>query len=172
MHGTSNFGKRPNFQNGQKAGKTGQNGQNFVIFSQASGTLNNQVILSHGNPQMRWTLFGGYLFKCKYQTFNQVSEKTSSKHILTKKLLQVPPRAIKHQLTCPFELTSDSFLIGRIGNLVIPRNRLEEVPELNSRPQDERVKWRPFRSLGPLIQGKPVGQTWYKTSAYHLFVLG
>ena len=70
-----------------------------------------------------------------------------SKHILTKKLLQVPPRAIKHELTCPFELTSDSFLIGRIGNLVITRNRLEEVPELNSRPQDERVKWLPFRSL-------------------------
>ena len=73
----SNFGKRPNFQNGQKAEKTGQNGQNFVIFSQASGTLNNQVIPGHENPQMRWTLFGGYLFKCKYQTFNQVSEKTS-----------------------------------------------------------------------------------------------
>ena len=36
----------------------------------------------------------------------------------------MPPRAIKHQLTCPFELTSGSFLIGRIGNLVIPRNRM------------------------------------------------
>ena len=70
-----------------------------------------------------------------------------SKHILAKKLLQVPPRTIKHRLTCPFERTSDSLLIGRIGNLVIPRNRLEEVPELNSRPQDERVKWLPFRSL-------------------------
>ena len=69
--------KRPNFQNGQKAGKTGQNGQNVVIFSQASDTLNNQVIPSPGNPQMRWTLSGGYLFKCKYQTFHQVSEKTS-----------------------------------------------------------------------------------------------
>ena len=40
----------------------------------------NQVIPSHGNPQMRWTLFGGYLFKycsVKYQTFHQVSEKSS-----------------------------------------------------------------------------------------------
>ena len=36
----------------------------------------------------------------------------------------MPPRAIKHRLTCPFELTSGSFLIGRIGNLVIPRNHL------------------------------------------------
>ena len=36
----------------------------------------------------------------------------------------MPPRAIKHQLTCPFELTSGGFLIGRRDNLVIPRNRL------------------------------------------------
>ena len=36
----------------------------------------------------------------------------------------MPPRAIKHQLTCPFELTSDSFLIGRRRNLVIPKNHL------------------------------------------------
>ena len=38
------------------------------------------VIPSHGNPQIRWTLFDGYLFKycsVKYQTFHQVSEKTS-----------------------------------------------------------------------------------------------
>ena len=33
-------------------------------------------------------------------------------------------RAIKHQLTCPFELTSSSFLIGRRRILVIPRNHL------------------------------------------------
>ena len=37
----------------------------------------------------------------------------------------MPPRAIKHQLTCPIELTSGSFLIGRRGILVIPRNRQE-----------------------------------------------
>ena len=108
------------------------------------------MIPSYGNPQMRWTLFGSYLFKCKYQTFlyfTKYLRRHPSKHILTKKLLQVPLRAIKHQLTCPFELTSDSFLIGRIGNLAILRNHLEEVPELNSRPQDERAKWLPFRSL-------------------------
>ena len=85
----------------------------------------------HGNPQMRWTLFGGYLFKycsVKYQTFHQVSEKTSqqtySHQKTTWKAFQMPPRAIKHQLTCPFELTSGRFLIGRRGILVIPRNHL------------------------------------------------
>ena len=36
----------------------------------------------------------------------------------------MPPRAIKHQLTCPFKLTSGSFLIGRRRILVIPRNHL------------------------------------------------
>ena len=36
----------------------------------------------------------------------------------------MPPRAIKHQLTCPFELVSGSFLIGRGRTLVIPRNHL------------------------------------------------
>ena len=69
--------KSQTFKMAKKPGKQDKNGQNFVIFSQASGTLNNQVIPSHGNRQMRWTLFGGYLFKCKYQTFNQVSEETS-----------------------------------------------------------------------------------------------
>ena len=33
----------------------------------------------------------------------------------------MPPRAIKHQLTCPIELTSGGFLTSI---LVIPRNRL------------------------------------------------
>ena len=89
-----------------------------------------QVIPSHGNPQMRWTLFDGYLFKycsVKYQTFHQVSEKTSqqtySHQKTTWKAFQMPQRAIKHQLTCPIELASGSFLIGRRGILVIPRNR-------------------------------------------------
>ena len=39
-----------------------------------------QVIPGHGNPQKRWTMFGGYLFKyccVKYQTFHQVCEKAS-----------------------------------------------------------------------------------------------
>ena len=36
----------------------------------------------------------------------------------------MPPRAIKHQLTCPIELTSGSFLIGKRGILIIPRNCL------------------------------------------------
>ena len=82
--------------------------------------------------QMRWTLFDGYLFKycsVKHQTFHQVSEKTSQQTYLhqktTWKAFQMPPRAIKHQLTCPIELTSGSFLIGRRDILFIPRNRLE-----------------------------------------------
>ena len=90
-----------------------------------------QVNPSHGNPQMRRTLFDDYLFKhcsVKYQTFHQVSEKTShqthSHQKTTWKAFPMPPRAIKHQLTCPIELTSGSFLIGRRGILVIPRNRL------------------------------------------------
>ena len=41
----------------------------------------------------------------------------------------MPPRAIKHQLACPIELTSGSFLIGRRGILVIPRNRLDRTWE-------------------------------------------
>ena len=80
---------------------------------------------------MRWTLFDGYLYKycsIKYQTFHQVSEKTSqqtySHQKTTWKAFQMPQTAIKHQLTCPMKLTSGSFLIGRRGNLVIPRNRL------------------------------------------------
>ena len=36
----------------------------------------------------------------------------------------MPSKAIKHQLTFPFELPSGSFLIGRIRILVIPRNHL------------------------------------------------
>ena len=60
----------------------------------------------------------------KYQTFHQVSEKTSqqtySHQKTTWKAFQMPPRAIKHQLTCQIELTSGSSLIGRRGILVIP----------------------------------------------------
>ena len=37
----------------------------------------------------------------------------------------MPATAIKHQLTCPFELTSGSFLISRRRILVIPRNHLD-----------------------------------------------
>ena len=36
----------------------------------------------------------------------------------------MPPRAIKHQLTCSFEITSGSFVTGRIRILVIPRSHL------------------------------------------------
>ena len=38
----------------------------------------------------------------------------------------MPPTAIKHQLTCPFELTSGNFLIGRKRILVILRNHVVE----------------------------------------------
>ena len=93
-----------------------------------SDHIGTQVIPSHKNPQMRRTLFDGYLFKycsVKYQTFHQVSEKTSqqtySHQKTTWKAFQMPPRAIKHQLTCPMELASGSFLIGRRGILVISR---------------------------------------------------
>ena len=41
------------------------------------------------------------------------------------KAFQVPERATKHQLTCPFQLTSGSFLIGRRRLLVILRNHSE-----------------------------------------------
>ena len=42
----------------------------------------------------------------------------------------MPPTAKKHQLTCQFELTSSSFLIGRRRILVIPRNnQVESVLE-------------------------------------------
>ena len=36
----------------------------------------------------------------------------------------MPRRAIKDQLTCPLEITSGSFLIGRRRILVISRNHL------------------------------------------------
>ena len=66
-----------------------------------------------------WQLFIQILFR----TFHQVSEKTSqqtySHQKTTWKAFQMPPRAIKHQLTCPI-----SFLIRRRGIFVIPRNRL------------------------------------------------
>ena len=95
--------------------------------------LDNHVIRGHGNPHKRRAMFGGYLFKyccIKYQTFHQVCEKCIPVIRLTpKRYLKsflMPPRAIKHQLTCPFELTSGSFLIGRRRILVIPRNHLEQ----------------------------------------------
>ena len=73
------------------------------------------VIYSNIVP-LNTTLFAKYL------------RRHPSKHICTKKLPEklsrCLPRAIKHQLTCPIELTSGSFLIGRRGILVIPRNRL------------------------------------------------
>ena len=50
------------------------------ILGEAIWSWPAQVIPSHGNPQMRRTLLGGYLLKycpVKHQTFHQVSEKTS-----------------------------------------------------------------------------------------------
>ena len=111
---------------------------------------------------MRWTLLAVIYSNVNTRLLTKYLRRHPSKHILTKKLLQVPPRAIKHQLTCPFELTSDNFLIGRIGNLVIPRNRLEEVPGLNSRSQDQRVKWLPFRSLVSLWRRSSRVSQWDK----------
>ena len=43
----------------------------------------------------------------------------------------MPPRAKKPQLTSPFVITSDSFLIGRRRILVIPRNHLEGLLGVN-----------------------------------------
>ena len=98
-----------------------------LVLSEPSDDAANQVIPGHGNPQMRRTLFDGCLFKfhsVTYQTFYQVFEKTSQQTYLHNKMpektFQIPPRAIKHQLTCHIELTSGSFLIGRRGILVIP----------------------------------------------------
>ena len=39
----------------------------------------------------------------------------------------MPPRTIKQHLTCSFEITSGSFLIGRRRILVIPRNQLVDL---------------------------------------------
>ena len=88
------------------------------------------MIPSHGNPQMMWNLFGGYLFKCcsvKYQNFSPRIWEDIPINIFSPKnyLKSFPDVSKSHKTsTCPFELTSGSFLIGRIGNLVIPRNRL------------------------------------------------
>ena len=78
----------------------------ITLLYQVVRPSDHQVIPSHGNPQMRWTLFDGYLFKycsVKYQTFHQVSEKTSQQTYFhqkaTWKSFQMPQRAIKHQLT-------------------------------------------------------------------------
>ena len=89
-----------------------------------------QVTASHGNPRMRWILFDviySNIVPLNIKLSTKHLRRHPSKHICTKKpqAFQMPPRAIKHQLTCPIELTSGSFLIGRRGILVIPRNRLE-----------------------------------------------
>ena len=89
------------------------------------------MISSHGNPERRWTLFDVYLFKycsVKYQTFHQVSEKTSHQ---TKNHLKKFPDASKSHKTSTIlsdGATSGSFLIGRRGILVIPRNCLVKKP--------------------------------------------
>ena len=65
-----------------------RNNENIKIFTEAKLSSKivyctvhpHQVIPSHGNPQMRQTLFDGYFFEycsIKYQTFHQVSENTS-----------------------------------------------------------------------------------------------
>ena len=66
----------------------------------AGRAVDYQVIPSQGNPQLRRTLFDGYLFKycsVKYQTFHQVSEKTLqqtySDQESTWKAFKMPPRA-------------------------------------------------------------------------------
>ena len=60
--------------------------------------------------------------------FSRSVRRQPSKKINTKKLPEMlfgmPPRAINHQLSCPFELASGSFLIGRRRILVIPRDHL------------------------------------------------
>ena len=54
----------------------------------------------------------------------------------------MPPRAIKDQLTCPFELTSGSFLIGRRRILVISRNHV--AGQYGSVPFGSDPMWRGF----------------------------
>ena len=105
--------------------------ESVVSFHMCIIWFSYQVIPSHGNPQMRRTLFGGYLFgycSVKYQTFHQVSEQTSQQTYSHQNnhLKSFPDTSKSHKtsLTCPIELTSGSFLIGRRGILVIPRNHL------------------------------------------------
>ena len=66
------------------------------------GVKFNQVIPSHGNSQMRQTLFDSYLFKycsAKYQPFHQVSEKTSQQTYSHQKYLKSFPDASKSRKT-------------------------------------------------------------------------
>ena len=72
----------------------------------------------------------------------------------------MPPRAIKHQLTCPFELTSGNFLIGRRGILVIPRNRLVTIDR-------RRLPKEPFPDT---IVTCNVYQIWVCELKYHLLL--
>ena len=90
-----------------------------------------QVIPNHWNPQMRRTLFDGYLFKIvpsNTKLFTKYLRRHPSKHIRTKNYLKSFPDASKSHktstITFPIELTSGSFLIGRRGILVIPWDRL------------------------------------------------
>ena len=106
------------------------------------------MITSHGNPEIRWTLFDGYLFKycsVKYQTTHQVIEKTSqqtySHQKTTRKAFQMPPRAIKRQLTCSIELTSGSFLIGR--------RRFWSFPGIARTGDATKIKCKHSKSLTP-----------------------
>ena len=87
-----------------------------------------QVTPSHGNPQMRLTLFGGYLFKycsVKYQIFTKYLSRHPSKHIRTKKTpekLSRCPKSHKTTTNLSDRAYFREFLIGRRGILVIPRN--------------------------------------------------
>ena len=80
--------------------KTLNKEQNIPTASQAF-----QVIPSDGNPQMRRALFDGYLFKycsVKYQTFHQVSEKTSQQthsHQKTENLKSFPDASKSHKIS-------------------------------------------------------------------------
>ena len=79
----------------------------------------------------------------------------------------MPPTAIKHQLTCPFEFSSGSFLIGRRRILVIPRNHLvgsrnltitvstimlyQEVTEISLRSGKSQGRWKSKNNGHPVM---------------------
>ena len=83
----------------------------------------------------------------------------------------MPPRAIKHQLTCPIKLTSGSFLIGRRGILVIPRNRL--IPHSSSSvfSNNHSAMYLIIINLNPFFKATGITKSSY-ISILHQFKMG
>ena len=107
------------------------------IFGYFAGVLNCTRTFHWGAKFFVWIFIyppppsPQYLMTAPLNTklFTRYVRRHPNKRINTKKLpeklFQMPPRVIRHQLTCPFKLTFGSFLIGRRHILVISRNHLE-----------------------------------------------